>query len=351
MQEVVTSVAGDAKPSVENNKPMTDADFLSARIARFTPKATVEETKPAPVPEEELTPATTSKEGEPPAEEPQKEALSKDISELTDEEIAELAAKGKSGLLKRIAELTAKRRLAEERAAALEAAIQQAKQQMPDKVENNPYANIVDPNQLQAKKQEVDEVIEWAEDVLFKSEDMAAMDVVATVDGREYTKADIRDSLRKARKARDKYLPAQFQELQAREQRNQLESAFKQQARKELAWLDGEDNDTRKRFEAMVNDPRLKRVKESVPDIAPQIEYLIAHAANSMWGRRTITEPDKPKGPTLSPPSNPSPSAAAPERADSRLEKSIKDVEGRFKQTGSPNDWVALRTAQISKRK
>ena len=351
MQEVVTSVAGDAKPSVEN-KPMTDADFLSARIAKLTanaPKAEAE--TPAPVPEEEPKPEATSQEGEPKAEETPKEVLSKDISELTDDEIAELAAKGKSGLLKRIAELTAKRKYAEERAAALEAAIQQAKQQMPDKVENNPYANISDPSQLQAKKQEVDEVIEWAEDVLFKSEDMAAMDVVATVDGREYTKADIRDSLRKARKARDKYLPAQFSELQAREQRNMLENAFKQQARKELSWLDGEDNDTRKRFEAMVNDPRLKRVKESVPDIAPQIEYLIAHAANSMWGRRTIAEPEKPKGPTLSPPSNPSPSAAAPERADSRLEKSIKDVEGRFKQTGSPNDWVALRTAQLSKRK
>jgi hypothetical protein len=330
---------------------MSDADFLSARIAKLTAKAPVAEAEtPVPVPDEEPTPDATSQGGEQKAEDPQKEVLSKDISELTDEEIAELASKGKSGLLRRIAELTARRKLAEERAAALEVAIQQARQQMPETVENNPYANVADATQLQSKKREVDEVIEWAEDLLFKSEDMAAADVVATVDGREYTKSDIRDSLRKARKARDKYLPAQFSELQAREQRTQLEAAFKQQARKELPWLDGEDNDTRKNFERMVADPRLKKLKADVPDIAPQIEYLIAHAANSMWGRRSIPE-DKPKSPTLNPPSNPSSSAAAPEKAEGRLEKSIKDVESRFKQSGSPNDYVALRAAQLSKRK
>ena len=134
------------------------------------------------------------------------------------------------------------------------------------------------------------------------------------------------------------------------DQRKQLESAFQQQARKELSWLDGEDNDTRKRFEAMVNDPRLKRIKESVPDIAPQIEYLIAHAANSMYGRRVI-EQEKPKSPTINPPSNPSTTASASERVDGRVEKSLKEVEARFKQTGNASDFIALRAAQISKRK
>jgi len=38
MSEVVTSDAGDAKPAVETNKPMTDKDFLSSRIAKLTGK-------------------------------------------------------------------------------------------------------------------------------------------------------------------------------------------------------------------------------------------------------------------------------------------------------------------------
>lgn len=347
MPEVTSSNSADAKPAVEN-KPMTDKDFLSARIASRT-KAPPSTTESAPAPEEQK--EATSQEGEP-AEAPKaKEVLSKDIEELTDEEIAELAQKGKSGLLKRIAELTAKRKLAEEKAAALEAAVQQAKQQLPEpKVENNPYANVATIDDLQGKLKEVSEVVEWAEEILFRSEDMAASDIVATVDGKEYTKADIRESLRKARRAKDRFIPAQFQELQARAERSNLETAFKQQARKELGWLEGEDNDVRKRYEAMVADPRLKKLKDSVPEIAPQIEYLIAHAANSMYGRREIPM-EKSKGPTLNPPSNPSTTAAAPEKAEARMEKSLKDVESRFRQTGKGSDFIALRAAQISKRK
>lgn len=347
MPEVTSSNSADAKPAVEN-KPMTDKDFLSARIASRT-KAPPSTTESAPEPEEKK--EATSQEGEPTEAPKAKEVLSKDIDELTDEEIAELAQKGKSGLLKRIAELTAKRKLAEEKAAALEAAVQQAKQQLPEpKVENNPYANVTTVDDLQGKLKEVNEVVEWAEEILFRSEDMAASDIVATVDGKEYTKADIRESLRKARRAKDRFIPAQFQELQAKMERSNLETAFKQQARKELGWLEGEDNDVRKRYEAMVADPRLKKLKDSVPEIAPQIEYLIAHAANSMYGRREIPM-EKSKGPTLNPPSNPSTTAAAPEKAEARMEKSLKDVESRFRQTGKGSDFIALRAAQISKRK
>lgn len=217
-------------------------------------------------------------------------------------------------------------------------------------MENNPYANVTTVDDLQGKLKEVNEVVEWAEEILFRSEDMAASDIVATVDGKEYTKADIRESLRKARRAKDRFIPAQFQELQAKMERSNLETAFKQQARKELGWLEGEDNDVRKRYEAMVADPRLKKLKDSVPEIAPQIEYLIAHAANSMYGRREIPM-EKSKGPTLNPPSNPSTTAAAPEKAEARMEKSLKDVESRFRQTGKGSDFIALRAAQISKRK
>jgi hypothetical protein len=356
MSEVTTSDAADVKPAVETEtKPMTEKDFLSSRIAKLSAKAPRPEAaqpESAPKQEDEKVEPTPQEGQAKPKESPAKEVLSKDVEDLTDEEIAELAQKGKSGLLKRIAELTAKRKLAEEKAASLEAAIQQARQQPQEpKVENNPYASVADPEELQKKKQEVDQSIEWAEDVLFRAEDLAADDVAITVDGKEYTKAFVRDYLRNARKARDKYLPAQERELVGREQRAQLEASFKQQARKELGWLDGEDNDTRKHFEAMVNDPRLKKLKESVPEIAPQIEYIIAHAANSMYGRKVIEMESKPRSPAINPPSVPSTTAAAPERTESRTEKSIKDIESRFKQTGSSSDFIALRAAQISKRK
>jgi hypothetical protein len=349
MSEVVTSDAADAKPAVEK-KPTSDAAFLSARIAKLSGKPA--QVEPAPAGEAEAN-VEAPKEGTTEAEAtPPKEVLSKDIEDLTDDEISELAQKGKSGLLKRIAELTAKRKLAEEKAAALELAIAQTRQQLPEaKVEDNPYESIATVEDLQKQKEEVDSFIESAEDILFKAEDLGSDEVVYTSDdGKPYTKMQMREMLRNARRRQTKYIPAHWKELQHRAQRSQMEQQFKVLATNELPWMAGEDNDTRKRYEAMVSDPRLKRAKELVPEIAPQIEYLVAHAANSIYGRRTLEMDSKPKTPALSPPSSPSQAAGSSDRPENRLDRQLKDIESRFKQTGSPNDFIALRAAQISKR-
>jgi hypothetical protein len=349
MSEVVTSDAADAKPAVEN-KPTSDAAFLSARIAKLSGKPA--QVEPAPAGEAEAN-VEAPKEGTTEAEAtPPKEVLSKDIEDLTDDEISELAQKGKSGLLKRIAELTAKRKLAEEKAAALELAIAQTRQQLPEaKVEDNPYESIATVEDLQKQKEEVDSFIESAEDILFKAEDLGSDEVVYTSDdGKAYTKMQMREMLRNARRRQTKYIPAHWKELQNRAQRSQMEQQFKVLATNELPWMAGEDNDTRKRYEAMVSDPRLKRAKELVPEIAPQIEYLVAHAANSIYGRRTLEMDSKPKTPALSPPSSPSQAAGSSDRPENRLDRQLKDIEGRYKKTGSANDFIALRAAQISKR-
>ncbi len=360
MSTVTTPIADGVKESVDN-KPVSESDFLARRIAKLSGTPPPKQAEPAPqevesVPEAQPEAATTpSTEGESKQpEQPKADVLSKDIAELTDEEIAELAQKGKSGLLKRLAELTAKRKLAEEEAARLKQAIAQQQQQLPEpKVENNPYGNIEKLEDLQAKNEEVSGLIEFLEDALFKSEDLSADDPAAQVDGRQLTKAEVRDALRNARRARDKFIPAQFKELQARAERMSLEQAFKAQAAKELAWLQGEDNDTRKNYEAMVKDPRLQKLKERVPELAPQVDYLIAHAANSMFGRRAVEGgiASTNTKPAINPPATPRPVAAAPERADARMDKAMQDVKTRFSQTGSTSDWIALRAAQLAKRK
>lgn len=360
MSTVTTPIADGAKESVDN-KPMSEGDFLSRRIAKLSGTPPPKAAEPAPQEVESEPKAAVSEtdssstEGSPqPAEQAKADVLSKDIAELTDEEIAELAQKGKSGLLKRIAELTAKRKMAEEEAARLKQAIAQQQQQLPEpKVENNPYGNIEKLEDLQAKNEEVSGLIEFLEDAMFKSEDLSADDPAAQIDGRQLTKAEVRDALRNARRARDKFIPAQFKELQARAERSSLEQAFKAQAAKELSWLTGEDNDTRKNFEAMVKDPRLQKLKERVPELAPQVDYLIAHAANSMYGRRSVEGgiAGSPSKPAINPPATPKPVAAAPERADARVERAMQDVKSRFTQTGSTSDWIALRSAQLAKRK
>lgn len=342
---------------------ITGEQFAAQRAARFAPKPKEPAKAPEPKPEEkpENGAKETPKEPEPKPKEggkddkadPEaKEVLSQvDLSELSDEEITELAQKGKSGLLRRVAELTAKRKLAEEKLAEMQASLQNTatqKQALEPKIENNPLSDLKTLEQLQAKAGEVQEVVEWAEAVLDQNEHLAATDSVTQIDGKDVTKAQVKEMLRRARKDKDKHLPARLREIQETQTRDLFRKSLEDRASKELDWMTGEDNDTRRQYLGMLNDPRLKVLETVQPDVAAQIPYILAHAANSMYGVRKSIPIDPPK-PKLTPPASPAPSAAAPERTD-KTEKAIGETSKRFQETGSISDFVALRTQQISKR-
>lgn len=364
MSEEATSVAGDAKTSVESEKSnMTASQYAVRRLGELKAKpdgALNPASRPqptsqsAPAAEQEEEQASNDQASTSESQPAGKDVPSQvELSELSDEDIAELAQKGKSGLLKRIAELTAKRKLAEEKAAQLEAymAQQQNNKPLEPKVENNPYANIASIEDLGKKAQEVNDVVEWAEDVLDRAETLGYEDIAATVDGRELTKAQVKETLRNARKARDKYLPAQKKEIEAVMQRKGLRSAFEQQAVKELDWLASqEDNDIKRQFFAMLNDPRLKDAEKVLPEVAPQLPYILAHAANSMFARKVIPMDGKPS-PKLTPPGAPSNAVAAGDRTPTAGERNVKEVSKRLADSGSVSDFIALRAAQLSKRK
>ena len=94
------------------------------------------------------------------------------------------------------------------------------------------------------------------------------------------------------------------------------------------------------------------KMAEAVPDLAPYLPNLIAHAANSMYGRKSLSlEPTPKSSPKINPPSSPSNAAAESERADPVEEKEVKVAANRFRETGKPDDYIALRTAQLNKRK
>jgi hypothetical protein len=356
MSEVNQSIAEDSKPSVENQS-LTIEQFAARR---FNAKAKPAEKPVEPEAEVKAEPETTETPEEPTPKEggdedveevKGKDVLSqKDLSDFSDEEIAELAQKGKSGLLKRVAELTAKRKLAEERAAQLEQALRQQNQDKPvePKVENNPFAKIASIEDLGKKAQEIGEVIEWAEEVLDRAEHLSHDDVAATVDGRQLTKAEVKQHLRDARRAKDKFIPAQQKELVAKAQRKQMREGFEATARKEFDWLSSsEDNDVRRQYQAMLSDPRIKPLEDAAPDVAAQLPYILAHAANSMFARKAVSLESSPK---VKPPSNPSSGVAAAEKPETKGDRTVKERSKRFEEKGSVSDFVALRASQISKR-
>ena len=99
----------------------------------------------------------------------------------------------------------------------------------------------------------------------------------------------------------------------------------------------------------MMSDPRLKNIEDVMPEIAPQLPYLLAHAANSLYGRKLISL-DKP-GHKVNPPGSPDLYAAPSERPAMKGEKAVKDARTRLMDSGSISDFVAFRTLQKTKRK
>jgi hypothetical protein len=239
----------------------------------------------------------TEEETEETTEEQSEDVLSQlDLDDMSEEELRELAEKLGSRAVARYGELTAKRKSAEERLARLEASLKEKENPLdaPKKVENNPFSNIENIEGLQEKADEVNNIVEWAEDILFESDSYAADDVVTEVDGKEMTKAEVRKALLQARKAQKTFLPDQLRVLQTQAQSEQMSQAFEAQAKQELEWLQGEDNDIRKQYEAVVGDDRFKELKKvlkkEAPDIASQLDYWFAHGVNSIYGRKPVVE-------------------------------------------------------------
>lgn len=353
---------GAAEPSTETTAKqsnMSAADFVNRRLGQLN-EGTQEEAPPVEATDE----VTEETEVESPEVESSEEIVAEqteepegstdvlsqlDLDDMSEEDLRELSEKLGSRAVARFGELTAKRKAAEAKLKEMEAQLRTKNPLETQTVADNPYESINTVQGLQEKAKEVTEVIEWAEETLFNADGYGPEDVVTEVEGKELTKADVRKSLLNARKARDKYLPAQLQSVQRVQQSHQLKEAFDAQAEKDLNWLQGEDNDVRKSYEAMIGDPRFNSLREKAdPEVAAQLNYLMAHAANSIYGRKPVKE--APKSATLTPPKAAISAGATSDKTVGKSVKALKDLNQRFRQSGNKSDFITLRTQQIKNR-
>ena len=139
-----------------------------------------------------------------------------ELDDMTDDELRELSDKLGSRAVARFGELTAKRK-------AAEAEVERLRSEMGNKLQSNvkesdnPYNNIDSIEKLQSVQQEVENVVEWAEDLIFNSDGYGPDDVITEVEGKELTKSEVRKHLQSARKAEKKYIPAQLKTIEKRE--------------------------------------------------------------------------------------------------------------------------------------
>jgi hypothetical protein len=353
MSEEITTEVAQSVPTEAQQLNISAADFVSRRLGQNTPPVEAKEEEVKEATDESPVVENTESEVAEQTEEPQgsDDVLSQlDLDDMSEDDLKELSEKLGSRAVARYGELTAKRKAAEAKLSELQSKLNEQSPLNPaEDIDNNPYSNLESLEDLQSKAKEVNQVIEWAEDTLFSADGSGPDDEIAEVEGKALTKAEVRASLLNARKARDKFLPAQLRSLQAEEQSTQLESAFTQKAQEELSWLKGEDNDLRKQYEAIIGDERFQKLRESAgPDVRPQLNYLMAHAANSIYGRQLV------KGgvasPTLNPTRTGATGASTSEKTVNKSTKALKDLSQRFKSSGKKGDFISLRTLQLKNR-
>jgi len=158
--------------------------------------------------------------------------------------------------------------------------------------------------------------------------------------------------LQAARKAEKKYIPAQIKAIQRRQSAAELKVSLQEQANEELSWMQ-DDNEVNQKYKQMLEDPRLSNIDGLDPEVAAQMPYLLAHAANSMYGRKVLAQPaktaTKAKPSRLVPPSG-TPGSAKSDKKVSNALKTIKAASDQFKNSGNPRDFAALRRLQMASR-
>jgi hypothetical protein len=339
--QVVVDIAGSTEtPAVSKN--ISVSDLANRRIGQLADQGVVDEDQDSG--EETLESESLDPEGD----QNQEEVLSQlNLEDMSEEELNELAQKLGSRAVARFGKLTARAKAAEERLRELESKLSQDPGQVlggNKEIKDNPLDNITTVEELSSKSDEANNVIEWAENLLFESDGYSADDVVTEVEGQELTKNDVRKYLLNARKIRDKFIPDRLRKIQEVEKGKELKEGFGQLALKELPWLASEEHALKKQYDLIINDPRIAQLDKALPpDISAQLPYLLAHAANSIYGS------SKPKGsiPSMKPPSNAVTSAGSPGKSASGSSKRLSDVSKRFLQSGSKDDYITLRTLQL----
>jgi len=280
-----------------------------------------------------------------------------DFDSLSEEQWDALAdrlkGEDKSRLLERFGTLTAKRKQAEEEAAALREQLSTAKEDplSTKKEEDNPFKEVKTLSELREKAQEADNLIEWSENLLEQFEDSSSGEIIWEHEGQSLTKADVRALRRTHQKNRKEYLPAQLEVVQRIEQGKHMQEQLAVQVRQEIDWMKDETSQSFTAHKALMNGPVFKAIRDQVPEAVPYLEYLGAHAVNSMTSKQakaakqTQAKTDV-KAPPLTPPASPRARAAKSGRSGEQRTKDIEAALNRAKKTRNEDDVIAYMLAK-----
>lgn len=331
------STAGEDNSSVSDNlssdaliRQLTEGNIQEVEADTETEEVSEEET------EQELEEAIGLDETEEATEDEEEAEASDEIDllNLEPEQIQALAKKGKSRLLERIGELTAQKK-------ALQAQLEQTESKPQVKVipkEQNPFGNLNTAEEISAKYEAFEGTLETTDRLLEEYEDYSLDDIIE-VGNQQFTKKQIRLANRNARDAIAKYLPAQAAHLQKLESYKTANQQWQEAAKAEVPEINDEESEIGKAYSQLVNDPLVKQLKESQPELGVQIEYILAHAARSKFGTAKKVMQGAGQKLKVKPPASPV-GAGASRQGQGQTSKYAEAMK-RFEQSGSAEDWIA----------
>jgi hypothetical protein len=288
------------------------------------------------------------------------------LEEMSAEDLEALGEQLRTKVPKRFGQLTARAKSAEEKVQQLEAELAKSREAPQDPldisapVENNPFSDIDTIEGLVEQAKTFKQIEDWAEPLLDDNEHLgidehvedASGNTVDDQDGQPLTRRKLKEYLRKARQARETFLPARRDELVATAQRQQIDAALTEKAKGEFEWYESTDSDTAKQFEIFLNSPEVKMVSERVPEVMPQMRYMLAHFVDSLAKQAQEPAVKKTVAPPLKPPSSPgSNTGQSAQGRAAGVKKQLKEANERFQESPDVNSFIALRTTQrLSKR-
>lgn len=327
---------------------MSFDDYINRRVNNAEPEAEATESAEDTWEEEDaLEPEEVSEEQEEivedESEDEGEEEQEFDLLSLNPAQIQELAKKSRSRLLHRVGELTAQKKALEEKLNSQA----EAKPLPTIPQESNPFRDIDTVEGLKAKYEELEKVAEETDTILEEHEDYGAEDIIVVGD-KEFTKKEIRRANRNAREAMAKYLPAQSAELAKREQRKVMEQQYTALIPQEVPELADEESELSKQYKALLSDPLVEQVNKHVPDLGPQLPYILAHAIRSIHRSQKSKAVVKAAG-TASKAKVPGTpfGAGAAKSGVKTAKKSADQAYQRFQSSTSVEDWVAARVARL----
>lgn len=353
-------MSNESMPNAEGSQSvnLSVEEFIAQRTAKYSqPEASAEpeQVEEAEEENEELATAGDELETEGTEAESEEEEVEESESEidqllnLSPEQIQLLAKQGKSRLLHRIGELTAKNKALEAQREQAQAEAKPLQRQIP--AEENPFRALSTMEEVQARFADMEKVAEETDRILEDHEDYGADDII-TYEGKEFTKKDIRIANRNARNAMAKYLPAQANQIQKIGQLHALTAQYETVALQEIPEIADAESPIAQQYQSLIADPLIAQVKDKVPELAPQLNYILAHALrsiNSKAAPKTNITTAAAKTPMAKVPGTPF--GAAGTRSTARpASKAAEQAQQQFEKSGRVEDLIAARAARLANR-